>query len=237
VVLLHGNLSRGAHWAPQIAALAPLARVVAPDMRGFGASDAEPLPSSLVAVAADVAGLCAALGVRRAHVVGLSLGGTVAQAVAVRHPGLVASLVLASTYRIDDPHPVVAAMMGGSAADIPPMEALAPMVRGGSFSPAFAEANPEVVDRIVAELLATRRATFLATVSLFDEADQAPAPAITAPTLVVGTTHDAIAPPEVTRHLADAVPGAAYELVDSGHMVNVEQPDAFTALVRSTAGV
>jgi 3-oxoadipate enol-lactonase len=63
------------------------------------------------------------------------------------------------------------------------------------------------------------------------------APKIACPTLVIGAVHDQTAPPEVTRHLADAIPGARYELLDTGHMSNIEAPDRFTALIRTHIGV
>ncbi|MGH9234204.1 MAG: alpha/beta fold hydrolase [Acidimicrobiales bacterium] len=70
--------------------------------RGFGRSTGGPLPTSLLGLADDAVRLCAELGVDRAHVVGLSFGGAVAQALAVHHAGFVTSLVLAGTYRLDE---------------------------------------------------------------------------------------------------------------------------------------
>jgi pimeloyl-ACP methyl ester carboxylesterase len=48
---------------------------------------------------------------------------------------------------------------------------------------------------------------------------------------------DRTAPPEVTRHLAESIPGARFELLDTGHMSNLEDPERFTALVRAHAGL
>jgi pimeloyl-ACP methyl ester carboxylesterase len=234
VVFLHGNLSRWRHWAPQLEALRGELRCVALDQRGFGGSDLDPPPTSLVAMAQDVADVCGALGVSRAHVVGLSLGGVVAQAVAVHHPALTASLALASTYRLDEPHPVVAELNAGAVPGtrLPPLAGMAGPAAAMSFGPGFRERRPDVVDRVVGELVATAQASFEATMSLLAEGPLVTAPAIAAPTLVIGATQDATAPPEVTRHLADAIPGARYELIDAGHVSNLEQPERFTAFVR-----
>jgi 3-oxoadipate enol-lactonase len=237
VVFLHGNLSRGRHWAPQIERLGDDVRCIAPDQRGFGDSPVDAPPSSLLAMAGDVIDLCAALQVSRAHVVGLSMGGLVAQAVALADRRLVATLTLASTYRIDDPLPPIAAMLAGTAEDFPPLEALAPVLPGATFSASFRAAHPDVVETIVGDLLATPRATFLATASTSADAPEVVASRIVVPTLVIGATEDPTAPPEVTRHLAEAIPGARYELLEGGHLVNVEAPDAFTALVRDHTGL
>ncbi|MGH9209291.1 MAG: alpha/beta fold hydrolase [Acidimicrobiales bacterium] len=237
IVFLHGNLSRWQHWAPQLIALGDEIRCIAFDQRGFGASELDPPPSSAVALAGDVAALCHELGVTRAHVVGLSLGGVIAQAVAVLQPHVTASLVAASTYRLDEPHPIVAAFNAKYGGAVPELAAIGPMVRAMSFSDQFQGADPETVERVVAELQSTDQATFEATAGILDEAPLVAAPKISAPTLVIGAVHDQTAPPEVTRHLADAIPGAHYELLDTGHMSNLEAPDRFTALVRQHVGV
>jgi 3-oxoadipate enol-lactonase len=235
VVFLHGNLSRWRHWSPQLEALRGELRCVALDQRGFGGSDLDPPPTSLAAMAQDVADVCGALGVARAHVVGMSLGGIVAQAVALHHPNLTASLVLASTYRLDQPHPVVAEFNAGAAPGVrlPRLTGMTEMVAAMSFSPGFRARRPDVVHEVAAELVATAQSSFEATMSLLADSHLVPAPDIAVPTLVIGAAQDSgTAPPEVTRHLADAIPGARYELVDSGHLSNLEQPERFTALLR-----
>jgi 3-oxoadipate enol-lactonase len=232
IVFLHGNLSRWQHWAPQLEALGGELRCVAFDQRGFGASDLDPPPDSAVALAGDVAALCETLGVTRAHVVGLSLGGVIGQAVAVLHPELTASLVAASTYRIDELHPIVAAFNSQTGGVVPPVATLGPMVGAMTFSDGFRARDPETAERVTAELVSTAQASFEATPGILGDGPLVAVPKISAPTLVVGAVHDQTAPPEVTRHLADAIPGAGYELLDTGHMSNLEAPDRFTALVR-----
>ena len=231
IVFLHGNLSRWQHWAPQLEALGGELRCVAFDQRGFGASDLDPPPDSTVALAGDVAALCEKLGVARAHIVSLSLGGVVGQAVAVLHPDLTASLVAASPYRVDEPHPIVAEFNSGGGA-VPELAAIGPMVAAMTFSEEFRARDPETAERVTAELLSTAQSSFAATPRMLGDAPLAVAPKIEAPTLVIGAAHDQTAPPEVTRHLADAIPGSRYELLDTGHMSNLEAPDRFTALVR-----
>ena len=96
VVLLH-SLGSSAHmWREQIAALKDRFTVVAPDCRGHGQSSAKG-EISMAALAADVKGLLDDLGLARAHLVGISMGGIVALLVAQRWPALVQSLVVADT--------------------------------------------------------------------------------------------------------------------------------------------
>jgi 3-oxoadipate enol-lactonase len=232
IVFLHGNVSRWQHWAPQLESLSGDLRCIAFDQRGFGASDLDPPPDSAVALAGDVAALCEKLGVAHAHVVSLSLGGVIGQAVAVLHPELTASLVAASTYRLDEMHPIVAAFNSQTGGAVPQLTDIGPMIRAMTFSEEFQARDPETVERVTAELQATAQATFAATPGILGDAPLVAAPKISAPTLVIGAAHDQTAPPEVTRHLADAVPGARYELLDTGHMSNLEAPERFTALVR-----
>jgi pimeloyl-ACP methyl ester carboxylesterase len=84
-------------WALQVAALAEEFDVIAFDNRGAGQSDAPDVTYSMVDMAEDVTGLMDELGVRRAHVIGASMGGMVAQELALRHPDRVLSLQLHCT--------------------------------------------------------------------------------------------------------------------------------------------
>ena len=153
IVFLHGNLSRGSHWQPQLDALAAEGwRLHAPDQRGFGDPPAPGRPDSLLDLADDVAAWCAAERLDAVSVVGMSFGGSVAQAVAVRHPEIVHSLLLAGAFRLDELHPAIAAFNAPAIEHgVPPIDTIGPMVRA-SFSDRYQAAHPDVVDRIVDEL-------------------------------------------------------------------------------------
>ena len=107
VVLLHGFPELSHSWRRQIPALANAGyRAVAPDMRGYGESDAPPdvADYALPALVGDIAGLIRAEGADSAHVVGHDWGGSVAWAIASRMPQLVRSLCI-----LNSPHPVASA--------------------------------------------------------------------------------------------------------------------------------
>jgi pimeloyl-ACP methyl ester carboxylesterase len=97
LVLLHGLACGQRMWRRQVAALAQRYQVIVYDMRGHGASDApdDPAQYSAEHLARDFIALLDALGIAKAHVVGFSLGGGPALALALRHPQRVGALVLA----------------------------------------------------------------------------------------------------------------------------------------------
>jgi 3-oxoadipate enol-lactonase len=86
VVLIHGHPFDRSLWQPQVGVVATRFRVVAPDLRGFGASPVTPHLVTLREYAEDVEELLAGLGIERAAVVGLSMGGLVAMDLATTHP-------------------------------------------------------------------------------------------------------------------------------------------------------
>ena len=97
LVLIHGLGGSRSDWELQWPALTPHFRMVTPDLRGHGASPRPPGPYRIGLFAADVATLMRRIEARPAHVVGLSLGGAVAQQLALDAPELVRSLVLVNT--------------------------------------------------------------------------------------------------------------------------------------------
>src|SRR3954470_12444313 len=96
VLWLQGLNAPAAAWAVQLAQFAQTQRSIAPDARGVGKTDAPPPPYTTRVMAGDALRVLDALEIDRAHVVGLSLGGAVAQELALGWPGRVRSLALLS---------------------------------------------------------------------------------------------------------------------------------------------
>lgn len=230
-VLLSAGLGTTLHvWDPQMAALTRHFRVVRYDHRGHGASRARE-PYTVAAFAVDAIGLLDHLGIERAHVVGVSLGGMVAQRLAIDAPDRVDRLVLISTgARLGSAQhwDERARMARGDGT-----AALAPTVVPRWFTPAFQERDPSIVRDVVDMLAATTDEGYAgcaAAVGGHDTRDELAS--ISAPVLVIAGADDVASTPDVTRMLADAIPGARYALLDdAAHLLNLEHPQLVSDLI------
>jgi pimeloyl-ACP methyl ester carboxylesterase len=97
LVLIHGLGSSTRDWEPQVAEFSKTFQVITFDLRGHGQSDKPAGPYAIAQFAADLAGLLTALGARAAHVVGISLGGTVAFQFALDHPAMTRTLTIVNS--------------------------------------------------------------------------------------------------------------------------------------------
>ena len=234
VVLLLGSLGSTLEmWDPQVAPLAERFRVVRCDARGHGRSPVPPGPYRLDDLVDDAVALLDRLGVARAHVVGLSLGGMTAMRLAARQPERVDRLALLCTSaQFADPGSWTAraatVRAGGTGA-------VADAVVQRWFTPAARAADPELVERwrsVVASSPAEGYAScFEAIAGLALVPDLA---RIAAPTLVLAGADDPATPPDHLRAIADAVPGARLVVLpQAAHLANLEQPVAVTALLQA----
>ncbi len=201
-------------WDPRLVqGLSRGHRVFRFDNRGTGRSDTSAEDYTMRNLANDAAGLLDALGIARAHVLGISMGGMIAQELALAHPEKIGRLVLASTH------------CGGSHAVPPSEEALGIMARiatGASaeetarlsvalcFTKETVRENPGAIDAWVREVLKipTSRDTLLrqlGAIAGFDTYDRLPG--LKLPTLVLHGQQDILIPPENGSILAKAIPG------------------------------
>jgi pimeloyl-ACP methyl ester carboxylesterase len=232
LVLLHGFPLDGSMWDGQLASLSDRFRVIAPDLRGCGRSDAVER-TSMDEMADDVAALLAGLGIERAIVGGFSMGGYVAFALLRRHPQLVRGLILSNTKEQPDTGEGKAGRaamarsireQGAAAAET----AMAPKL----LSPAAPEALRRQLQRV---MLAQRPQGLIACVlAMAERPDSSPLlAAVRMPALVIGSDGDAIIPLAVSEATAAAIPGAVLRrVVGAAHASNVEQPDAWNGFVR-----
>ncbi len=235
LVLLHGAAVDGRMWRPQLAALADELTVVAWDEPGAGRSSDVPSDFGLADYADCLAALIDQLALGAAHVVGLSWGGTVAQELYRRHPGLVATLILADTY----------AGWKGSLPDEEVRARLADVRRrvaapATEFDPTlpglFAGEPPAEFVPLLREMdAAVRPQSLLTALSVMAEADQRDLlPGIGVPTLLVWGELDARSPLGVARQLERAIPDAELVVIpDCGHVSNLERPGRFNEAVRA----
>lgn len=231
-LVLSNSLGAGlGMWDAQAVVLAQRFRLVRYDTRGHGGSGVPGGPASLERLGRDLLALLDHLAIERAHLCGLSLGGLTAQWLAIGHPARVAGLVLANTAaRIGSAESWQARMDAVRAGG---MAAIADAVLARFFSPAFRAAQPELLARFRATLLATDPAGYLACCAALREADlRAQIGQIAAPTLIIAGGLDEATPPEQARELHAAIGGSQLAVLPgAGHLSNVECAGAWLDLL------
>jgi len=233
VIFLHGLGSAAEDWQLQFPAFAPRYRVIAPDLRAHGQSEAGPFYWTIQTLADEVAQLLAELQAGPAHVVGLSLGGCVAQTLALRQPALVRSLTLVNSFARLRP-----AGQRGARRMLKRLWllAFAPMTANAAYIASGVFPKPEQAGlRAAATLRLSRnsRRTYLAAIRALLAFDlRAQLPALRCPTLVIAGDRDttvALAAKEEQQRL---IPGAQLVVVaDSGHATPYDQADLFNQTV------
>lgn len=233
LVLLHAFPLRAAMWAPQLDALAPLTRVVAPDLLGFGGTDAPDDPSAYgVDVWADqVAGLCDHLGLDRVVLAGLSMGGYAALAFVRRHPDRLAGLALADTRPgADAPEATERRRRQIDQIGREGTEQLVETLLGGLLGEHTHRHRPGVV-ATARSLMDSSPAGFVGALdAMIRRPDASPALAtVSVPTTVVVGDGDTLSPVEVARGMQEGVAGAHLAVIpDAGHLSSLEAPGPFS---------
>ncbi|HET6507604.1 MAG TPA: alpha/beta fold hydrolase [Baekduia sp.] len=237
LLFLHGLGACHRIWEAQLDAFRDDFRCVAPDLRNSGRTDVVPGPVSVEQLADDVARLCERIGVDRAVVVGQSMGGMVAQALAVHHPRLVDVLVFVGS-GVDGRHGP------GPSKELAPVEdvarrdgigALPALVRDGLYPASFQAAHPERIWHFERDLMAFDLEGLLALLHRRVETDYSTElRTVKVPTLILAGRHDQVLPPEESQYLQQLMPHA--ELLvweECGHQPFVEDPARFEALLRA----
>ncbi|MET7305276.1 alpha/beta fold hydrolase [Embleya sp. NPDC005575] len=230
VLLVHSLGVDWRMWEPVAARLAVGRRVFAYDLRGHGRAAGAPAAGGMAELGADLLGVLDALGLERAHLVGLSLGGAIAQTAAVVYPDRVASLALLGA----PDHPLPEAFEARArAAETEGMAAqIAPTLTRWFTPEALAEDLPGV--RYARERI--RRfdpADWAATWRAYRSLDvRGRVDGHRLPTLVLAGERDAAAGPEFMAGVAARIPGSVYrELPGTPHMQSLERPDQVTAVL------
>ncbi|MEU1196300.1 alpha/beta fold hydrolase [Streptomyces sp. NPDC005813] len=234
LLCLHGIGSSSAAFAPQLAELGRYARVVAWDAPGYAKSADPEGPLTLDDFADTAAELIRSRG-GSAHVLGVSWGGVIALRLAVRHPGLVASLVVADSSPGSGTDPKKAAAMRARAAEL---AETGPRAFAERRAPRLVSehAPAELVRRVTDTMADAIRlpgyghaAESMAATDLRAELSR-----IAAPTLVLCGDQDRVTGVDASQAIAGAVHRTAYVIVkDAGHLANQEQPERFNAWVLS----
>jgi len=214
-------------WDGVVAALPEGTPVLRMDKRGHGLS--EGTADTIEAFAGDAAAVMGRYGISGAVVCGVSIGGLVAQGLALARPDLVSALLLSTTgLRIGTPRSwqdrMEAVRAGG-------LDAVADGMMERWFSPAFRRAQPAVVAGYRTMLARQSPGGYLAACAALRDADfTEAAPRIGQPALCLAGETDIATPPETLRALADALPRGRYrEIAGVGHLPCIEAPEAVSA--------
>lgn len=234
IVLIQGLGYGRWGWQPVADGLAERFTVVLLDNRGIGESDAPPGPYTVGEMAADALQVLDEADVERAHVVGTSLGGMIAQEVALTAPERVERLVLVCTTPGGPnaaPMPAQTVELIAAAPTLEPLVALRRFVEN-----ALAPDPPAgLVERILAHRVRTAQpieawAAQAAAGAAFDAWDRLPS--LSAPTLVLHGTEDVVVGPANATLLAERITGARVEWFEgSGHLLYWESPERFVSVV------
>ena len=233
VLLLGGSLGTTLDmWDPQVGELSRTHRVIRFEHRGHGGSPVPNGPYTIDELGGDVVTLLDRLALSRVSYCGLSIGGMVGQWLAINAPERIDRLILLCTA----PYlPPASAWRERAAAvrEAGTPEVVAAGVLGRWFTPEYAASHGEVVARYRSMLCGVDAEGYAGCCEAIAAMDlRGGLPGISAPTLVVAGRQDPSIPPEHGEAIAEAVPGARFELLDPGaHLVSVERADAVTPLI------
>jgi len=243
IVFAHSLACSSAMWSSQIAEFATRYRVLVFDTRGHGRSSA-PSPGLNGAryafddLVADTDSLLTALGIEHPHFVGLSMGGMLAQAFALKHPGKLRSLTIADSVSEWPPETadlfasrVAQARQGG-------MQAVVEGSLGRWFTPAFRKSNPVEVAAIARVIEGTPVDGYAGCCYSIPRINfTAQLKQIAAPILVMVGREDPATTPAMSQQIHAAAPGSSLAVIDqAAHLSNVEQPAAFNAAIHKFFG-
>jgi len=223
-------------WGLQIPAFAACYRVIALDNRGVGQSDAPDTPYTTAMMADDTVGLMDALGVERAHVCGVSMGGMIAQEIALRHPARVRTLQLHATLARPDAYIRELVQAWRKVRATLGREEAARVLALWLFAPCSYAERPEFVEFVLHNDIANpypqsltgylRQGDAILAHDTLERLDR-----LRCPTLVSVADQDILVPPRFSHVIAQRVPGAELKTIaDAGHAYIWERPDAFNAM-------
>ncbi|MGQ9720013.1 MAG: alpha/beta fold hydrolase [Candidatus Jordarchaeum sp.] len=226
-------------WFKQINAFSKEYSCIVFDNRGVGLSDKPDKPYSISLFAEDLGELLDFIGVDRAHILGVSMGGFIAQEFALRQPRRVKSLVLVSTHfggekATPTPKETMNAILSIREEELGVKEALRRKM-SFAFNPYYIEEHPGEIDQIISWRIEEaqpryawlRQAEAVQSFSLGEDVSR-----IRAPTLIVAGTNDRVVPYQNAELLLETIPNSRLVLFEGGsHLIFIENAYAFNKVV------
>jgi len=235
VILMHGIGGNRTNWHDQLPVFAAHFRAVSWDTRGYGASDDYEGPLDFGDFARDLARVLDHFRSARAHLVGLSMGGMIAMDFYSRYPERVATLTICDSLpgfnhlTAEQRREFIRLRQEPLLAGKEPKD-IAPAVAGTLIG---RSAHPGSFERLVASMSVLHKESYLKTIAgtatyqrLFELEK------VAVPTHIVVGDEDRLTPPEMSRLMAQRIPGACLSLIEgAGHLSNIEQPEKFNRAV------
>lgn len=237
LLLIHGFPLNKSMWNSQVEDLSDIARVVAPDLRGHGESEAVEGIYSMDLLADDCASLLDQIGLKeRVVVCGLSMGGYVTLAFYRRHPQRTRGLILAATRaQADSPEAKTNREKAAAKAKEQGSGAIAADLLPKILAPQTYTARPELVDQVKKMMEETSVEGIVgASLGMKERPDsQTTLEDIEVPTLILHGTDDQIISPEEARQMNVAIPDSQLQILPgTGHLLNMEKADLFNQAIR-----
>jgi pimeloyl-ACP methyl ester carboxylesterase len=231
VVLLHGYPFNRSMWTEQVSALSNRYRVITPDLRGLGESDATPGAATMNRMAQDTAALLDRLEISRAVVGGLSMGGYVALAFYKQFPSRVRALVLADTRpQADTEDGKQTRFQQADKALADGMAGIADSMLPKLLTPETVSKHPEIVKRVRDMMLKTKpEGAASALLGMAEREDQTPLLSrITCPTLILVGREDPITPVQDSEKMHREIAGSRLVVIENAsHVSNLERTEQF----------
>jgi 3-oxoadipate enol-lactonase len=237
LLFVHGYPLNRRMWEPQLQGLADVARVLAPDLRGHGESQAVPGPYSVDLFADDLAAFLDALGVRQKIVLcGLSMGGYIVFAFYHKYASRLAGLILTATRAsADTAQARLARDQSAELARQQGVNAIVDALLPKLLAPASSQNHPQLVEQARQIMAASSLEGVLGDlVALKERPDSTPTLSeITVPTLLLPGAQDQIIPLQEAQAMHAAIRGSVLEVIpDAGHLPNLENPAVFNTAIR-----
>jgi pimeloyl-ACP methyl ester carboxylesterase len=241
LLLIMGWGGNAATWQPQLPGLAEHHRLILFDNRGVGRTSAPDEPYTIPQMAADTLGVLDALDVARAHVFGISMGGMIAQELALEHPERVTSLVLGCTTAGSAKAPGATKLHGEIATfretvgdDGPDLEWFAEFLRRLWTKDALMKSDPHLQDFVFSMIRfppaphgIRRQAEAIARHDTFERLHR-----ISVPTLITTGAEDTLIDPENSELLAQLIPNAELRIFEGLlHAFHLERPDLVNSVI------
>jgi len=228
-------------WTMQLEDLSRSFTLIVFDNRGVGKSDKPSYPYTMDIFAEDLRAVLDTSGVEKAHVLGVSMGGMIAQYFALKYPSRIKSLILVATHHggkdiVPPPMETIQAMFGPSPPDVKSERDLYRYKMRYAFSAKWYSENRETLERLIELRLAEpqpseaylNQASAVLSFNLSEEVSR-----IRAPTLIIHGDEDLVVPVGNAYKLHEKIPGSTLIIFrGAGHLVNIERASEFNETVR-----